>query len=94
MRILNPEGIVRPRLVEGGLAPRLSDINGKKIGIIDDGFADSARYLHGIEQILKERYPSCETHYWEKPILSRPSPDDLIAEVCASSDAVIVGIAA
>lgn len=93
MIVLNPMGRVAAAKTEGGLAPRLEQFEGSVIGIIDDGFANSAEFLRGVEEILRVRFENCKTQYWDKPILSRPSPDSLIEEAQAC-DAVIVGIAA
>ena len=91
--VLNPTSVVRPRVVEGQLAERLPDFNGKVVGLIDDGLIGSEYYMRGVEQLLRAEYPGVTTYFWSKPILSRPAPPELISEAAERCDAVIVGSA-
>ena len=92
MIVLDPTGWVRQPAAETRLQERLPDLNGKVVGIIDDGLAGSEEYLKGLERRLREEYPGLETRFWTKPLLSRPAPEDLLA-TAAECDAVVVGSA-
>ena len=91
--VLDPTSVVRPRVVEGQLAARLPDLRGQVVGLIDDGLPSSEYYMRGLEELLRAEYPGIETHFWPKPILSRPAPPELIAEAAERCAAVIVGSA-
>ena len=91
--VLSPVSFVRSETREGKLAKRLDTLNGKVIGLIDDGLVGTEYYMRGVEQALRAEFPELTTHYWPKPILSRPSPSQLIAEAAERCDAVVVGSA-
>ena len=91
--VLDPTSVVRPRVIEGQLAARLPDFRGQVVGLIDDGLLGSEYYTRGLEDLLRAEYPGVQTHFWAKPILSRPAPPEMIAEAAERCDAVIVGSA-
>ena len=55
LEVLNPRGEIEPPPVLG-ISPRLKDLDGKKIGLYDNGKAGFAEFLDEIERLLKERY--------------------------------------
>ncbi len=90
MKILNPVGDVRYIERRDKLAPRLSDLAGKVIGFVDDGAGKS--YFQRIEELLTERAKVAQIIRKVKPLLSAPSPRELVDEVASACDAVIVGV--
>lgn len=88
--ILSPIGVTRH--AEGRLAARLSNLAGRTVGLLDDGFPDADHYLRGLGELIVQR--GAQVRYWIKPMLSRPAPPDLLEEVARSCDTVIVGAAA
>ena len=72
------------------LAPRLADIRGARIGILDNckEFADIV--LAGVANVLKREYGVAEIKFWQKSYLGVPSP--YAAEMAAQCDAVINGV--
>ena len=90
--VLNPEG--KPRAgKETEVARRVDRVEGKTIGVIDDGLAGSDYFMKGIQQLIEKTYPGAKALYFPKPILSRPSPKELLDQVAGQCDAVVVGIA-
>lgn len=53
-----------------GLAPRLEDLGGKKIGLLCNNKRAAPLILDAAERILKERFPTCETSRFEATTFS------------------------
>ena len=72
------------------LAPRLADIRGARIGILDNckEFADVV--LRGVTDVLRRDYGVAEVKFWQKSYLGVPSP--YADEMAAQCDAVINGV--
>ena len=72
------------------LAPRLADIRGARIGILDNckEFADVV--LRGVADALRRDYGVAEVKFWQKSYLGVPSP--YADEMAAQCDAVINGV--
>jgi hypothetical protein len=72
------------------LAPRLADIRGARIGILDNckEFADVV--LRGVADVLRRDYGVAEVKFWQKSYLGVPSP--YADEMAAQCDAVINGV--
>ena len=72
------------------LAPRLADIRGARIGILDNckEFADIV--LRGVAEVLQRDYGVAEVRFWQKSYLGVPSP--YADEMVAQCDAVINGV--
>jgi len=72
------------------LAPRLADIRGARIGILDNckEFADVV--LRGVADALRRDYGVAEVKFWQKSYLGVPSP--YAEEMAAQCDAVINGV--
>ena len=70
------------------LAPPLPSLEGRLVGLLDNGKANSDRLLERIEAILRERHGVREFIRRRKPDFSRPAPPALLAELSAC-DALI-----
>ena len=55
LEVLNPRGEIEPPPVSG-ISARIQNLDGKKIGLYDNGKAGFAEFLDEIEKLLKERY--------------------------------------
>ena len=71
-----------------GLAPPLTSLEGRLVGLLDNGKANSDRLLQGVEALLRERHGVREIMRRHKPDFSRPAPPALLAELRAC-DAII-----
>lgn len=89
LTVLNPVGETRFAHQEDRLSERAATLDGKVLGFVDDGI--SADYFARFQELIRERFEPREMPYWKKPLLSAPSPIELIEEVAARCDAVIVG---
>jgi len=75
-------------------APRLSNLTGKKIGLLDISKPGGSVFLDHLEQLLKQRYGVAEIVRAMKPTFTKPAPDAVIAEFLdAKCDAVIEALA-
>lgn len=73
-------------------APRLKDLTNKRVGVIDDSKVNAKEYLDELTHILDERFGIADTIYHAKPSASKPADPEVIADMAANCDYVIVGI--
>jgi hypothetical protein len=89
IRLYDPTA--QPRTVAAALAPRLSDLGGKRVGILDNGKANAGTLMLAVAKILQERYGAGEIVKREKPIAGPPAPAILAA--LSECDLALVGSA-
>ncbi|MBN1191683.1 MAG: hypothetical protein JXA46_18160 [Dehalococcoidales bacterium] len=63
--VLSPLGEIDP-IPPRGISPRLADLTGKKIGIFCNYKPAARPILKVVEKKLKERYPDCQTSWYEQ----------------------------
>jgi len=80
-----------PRTIVAQLAPRLTTLAGKRIGILDNSKANAGTLMLALAQILKERYGVGEIVKRDKPVAGPPSPEALAA--LSACDFALVGSA-
>jgi len=80
-----------PKAIAARLAARLSTLEGKRVGILDNSKANAGTLMLAVAQRLRERYGVGEIVKREKPVAGPPSPATLAAlEKC---DFALVGSA-
>ncbi|MBI4524771.1 MAG: hypothetical protein HY695_13285 [Deltaproteobacteria bacterium] len=72
------------------LAPRPPDLNGKTIGLLDNGKRNFDAYLDRTEELLRESF-SFVTVRRRKPTPLRGIPAELLEEMADGCDTVITG---
>ena len=72
-------------------APRLHELRGRTVALLDINKARGAEFLDRIEQLLRER--GAETVRVAKPSFSRPATAEQIAEIAARAQLVIEALA-
>ena len=92
LTVLNPRGEIAPPKTFG-ISPRLEDLNGKTITLMNSS-KRGVEHLHdAFEALLKERYPGIKVLRSTKPGGSLiTSTDEWYKEVAAQSDAFIYAI--
>lgn len=90
MDILNPVPST-PRAAVTPLAPRLRDLRGKRIGILDNSKPNADALLGRVAELLVERTGAAEIVRWRKPGASIPAADH--DAVAASADVFVTGSA-
>jgi hypothetical protein len=66
LEVMNPRGEIPPPPTMG-ISPRLSNLNGKKIVLIDNGKFGADNFLEVIGKMLKEAYPTATIVMYPKP---------------------------
>ena len=74
------------------LAPRLDTLQGKRLGIVDNGKTNGDKFLTMVAEELEELYGVAEFKMLRKRDLSQPAPHELIEELAADTDFAITGI--
>jgi hypothetical protein len=71
------------------LAPRLTTVQGKTVGLLDIGFPNGNLFLDRVEKLLKERYRVAEVVRRAKPSPARPARKEVREELASRCDAII-----
>ena len=73
-------------------AVRLTDLRGKRLGLIDDSKPNGKELLEELAELLKGRYGVEDVFYHRKPSASKPAEPEVIAQMGRECDYVIVAI--
>lgn len=87
---LNPTA--GPARGQGGMAPRLSTLDGATIGVIWNGRAYGDKILGRVLEALKERHRIKEVVFRQKPYIGNLAPEEILSEIAARSDGAITGV--
>ena len=80
-----------PRAIDATLAPRLADLSGKRIGILDNGKANAGTLMLAVARVLQERHGAGGIVKRNKPVAGPPAPE--ILEALSHCDLALVGSA-
>jgi hypothetical protein len=92
MKFLDPRASVNP--LDRALAPGLDSLEGKVIGIIDNGQANSTTMFHELANLVLERFKPKEVIFRTKPTHMQGAPKAVMEEIVNRCDAVITGLGA
>ena len=84
LEVLNPRGEIPP-ITTKGIVPRLRDLEGKKIGLVDNTKAGAEYFLDATEELLKKKFPSAAILRFRKSegaINPAPKMYSAVAEKC------------
>lgn len=73
-------------------APRLKDLKGKRMGLLDDSKPNAGELLQALADLLKEDYGVADTVYHRKATASRPADPEAIAQIGRECDFAIVAV--
>ena len=92
--ILDPTGLSsrEDRTSAFTLAPRPADLNGLKIGLLENGKQNARLLLEDVASVLRERYGAGEAKLRRKENFAQPAPQELIDQLSSESDLVVRGI--
>lgn len=89
LKILNPRGTVSDSK-QIDASPRLKDLAGKKIGIINNGKAGGEMLLPHLMDALQKNHPGIEIRQWEVPLAwPEETKEPVLDEIASQSDGVI-----
>jgi hypothetical protein len=77
---------------EHSLAPGLSTLQGKKLGILDNSKTNADRYLTMVAEELQELYGVAEWRMVTKENLGSPARPEILEDLVRDTDFVITGI--
>ena len=73
-------------------APRLKDLRGKRLGLIDDSKPNGKELLEELTDLLKDRFGVSDVVYHRKPSASKPADPEMVAHMSREVDYAIVAI--
>ena len=88
MSIIVLDPTLEHRPPEARLAPRLPEVAGRTIALLDNGKKNVASFLDAVEALLRERYGAGEIIRARKPNQNAPAPPELIAALAGADAAV------
>ena len=92
LKFLDPRATVNPQ--DRALAPGLDSLEGKVIGIIDNGQANSTTMFQELASLVQERFKPKEVLFRTKPTHMQGAPKAIMEEIVNRCDAVITGLGA
>lgn len=92
LKMLDPRASVNPE--ERPLVRGLDTLEGKVIGIIDNGQSNSTTMFQELAKLLQEKYQPAEVLFKTKPTHMQGAPKSIIEEFVNRCDAVITGLGA
>lgn len=89
LEVLNPRGELPP-LQTKALSPRVADLAGKKIALVDNLKAGAELFLTKIEEQLRQKFPAATILRFRKPAgTTITKTPDLYAEVAKKCDTFV-----
>ena len=92
IKFLDPRAVVNPK--ERPLVPGLDSLEGKVIGIIDNGQSNSTDMFKELAKLLQERLHLKEVLFKTKPSHMQGAPKQIMDDMLNHCDAVITGLGA
>jgi hypothetical protein len=91
MRLVSPKGVdLDPG--EFHLNARFGDLNGKRLGLMENSKDNSDKLLHQLGEILKEKYNFAEVRYYSKHHASLPAKQEVVQNILNGVDVLITGV--
>jgi hypothetical protein len=74
------------------VAPRVGDLNGLRLGILDNTKWNANKLLRRTRELLEEKFTFATVTYYRKESFSRFADEGLIGRIAADSDVVLTAI--
>jgi len=92
LKFLDPRATVNPQ--ERPLIAGVNSLEGKVIGIIDNGQANSTTMFQELAKLIQENLNTKEVIFRTKPTHMQGAPKAMMEEIVNRCDAVITGLGA
>jgi hypothetical protein len=92
IKFLDPRVTINPK--DRPLVPGLDTLEGKVVGIIDNGQANSTTMFQELPQLMQEQFHTKEVLFKTKPTHMQGAPKPIMEEILNRCDAVITGLGA
>jgi hypothetical protein len=92
IKFLDPRATVNPK--DRPLVPGLETLEGKTVGIIDNGQANSTTMFQELARLIGEKFHTKEVIFKTKPTHMQGAPKPVMEEILGRCDAVITGLGA
>ena len=92
IKFLDPRVTINPK--NRPLVPGLDTLEGRVIGIIDNGQANSTAMFQELAQLISQKFHSKEVLFKTKPTHMQGAPKPIMEEIFSRCDAVITGLGA
>ena len=92
IKFLDPRANVNPG--DRPLIPGLDSLEGKVIGIIDNGQSNSTSMFQELARLLQEKFNTREIIFRTKPTHMQGAPKPIMEEILHRCDAVVTGLGA
>jgi hypothetical protein len=89
-RVLNPQGFP-PKVSARGMAPGLDGLDGKKVYLVDVGFANSDNFMKELHGWFEDHRPAIRTEIVRWRDQHVPDPE-LCERIRTDGDAAIIGV--
>jgi hypothetical protein len=88
--VFDPRGTVEAERLS--LAPRARDLNGLRLGVLDNTKWNANRLLRKTAAVLGEKISLAAVNYYRKESFSKDADPALIAAIAADNDIVLTAI--
>jgi len=92
LKFLDPRAAVNPK--DRPLVPGLDTLEGKVIGIIDNGQSNSTDMFKELAKLIEAKYHTKEVLFRTKPSHMQGAPKPIMEELLSRCDAVLTGLGA
>jgi hypothetical protein len=88
--VFDPRGRVEAERVTP--APRVTALDGRRLGILDNTKWNAGRLLRKTTALLRERHHFAGVNYYRKESFSKAADPALVAKIAAENDIVLTAI--
>jgi hypothetical protein len=90
LEVFDPRGVVEIEPL--GLAGRAAELNGLRLGVLDNTKWNANRLLRKTVATLQDEYSFSAVNYYRKESFSKDADPTLIAAIAANNDIVLTAI--
>lgn len=88
--VFDPRGVVEVEQI--ALAPRVTDLAGLRLGVLDNTKWNANRLLRKMAARLGEQVPLAAVNYYRKESFSKDADPALIEQIAANNDIILTAI--